>query len=192
MINLILFGPPGSGKGTQSERLRDRFDLMHISTGEILRSEMAKGTELGKEAAKLINKGNLVPDEVVIKMIAEAIDHYGDSAGFVFDGFPRTPEQAKALDVLLAERNMSLTAVLALDVSREELIQRLSSRAAKDDRADDKDGQIIENRIQVYRTHTQPLKEYYQQQDKFVCIDGEGHVDEIFGRLVAEVNKHKG
>jgi adenylate kinase len=183
MLNIVLFGPPGAGKGTQSEKLIETYKLIHLSTGDILRSEIAKKTALGMEAKKLMDQGLLVPDEVVIKMIEERIDANLNSPGFIFDGFPRTTAQAKVLDEVLARKNTSIIKMLALSVDDDELRKRLLNRGKESGRADDQDEKIIARRIEEYNTKTAPLKEYYASQRKFSSIDGIGSIDEIFERL---------
>ncbi len=187
MLNIVLFGPPGAGKGTQSEKLIETYKLIHLSTGDILRSEIAKKTPLGMEAKKLMDQGLLVPDEVVIKMIEERIDANLNSPGFIFDGFPRTTAQAKVLDEVLARKNFSITIMLALSVDDDELRKRLLNRGKESGRTDDQDDKIISRRIEEYNTKTAPLKEYYSTQGKFSSIDGIGNIDEIFKRLCSVI-----
>ncbi len=189
MLNLILFGPPGAGKGTQSEFLIDTFDLDHLSTGDLLRSEMAAGTQLGIEAKEFIEKGELVPDEVVIGMIKSKLESNKDSKGFIFDGFPRTVEQAIALDKLLEKNGIPIRGMFGLEVEKQELINRLLNRGKNSGRADDQEQSIIENRINVYNQKTFPLIEYYKLQGKYRGIDGMGSIKEIAGRLKAAVEK---
>ena len=183
MLNIVLFGPPGAGKGTQSENLIKEFQLVHLSTGDILRSEVAAKTALGVEAKKLMDQGLLVPDEVVIGMIESKIDSNKNAKGFIFDGFPRTTKQAEALDGLLSKKNSSITMMLALEVDDTELIKRLLNRGKDSGRADDQDESIISRRIQEYNNKTAPLKSYYTAQGKFHSIKGIGTVEEIFGSL---------
>jgi adenylate kinase len=183
MLNIVLFGPPGAGKGTQSEKLIKAFNLVHLSTGDILRSEIAKATTLGLEAKKLMDQGLLVPDDVVIKMIEDRIDANASTQGFIFDGFPRTTEQARALDDMLSRKKSSINHMLALDVEDEELLKRLLLRGMESGRDDDRDENIIARRIREYNTKTAPLKAYYSAQGKFHSIDGQGSIDEIFKRL---------
>jgi adenylate kinase len=185
MLNLILFGPPGSGKGTQSENLIKKYHLQHVSTGDIFRSEIANETALGMEAKKFMDKGLLVPDEVVIGMIGSKIDACIELGvqGFIFDGFPRTIPQAEALDKLLLFKNIPINQVLSLDVSEEELVKRLLSRGVTSGRTDDQDESIIRNRVVEYRTKTEPVAGFYQQQNKLSKIKGEGSVDDIFMAL---------
>lgn len=189
MFNLILFGPPGSGKGTQSEKLIAKYGLKHLSTGDLLRSEISNQTPLGKEAQNFMDKGQLVPDEVVIGMISSALDDNPDARGFLFDGFPRTPAQAKALDNLLELKNAPIAAMLALDVSEEELVKRLLKRGETSGRSDDNNENVIRARIVEYRTKTAIVADYYGQFDKVVMIKGEGTIDDIFTRLCAEIDK---
>ncbi len=189
MFNLILFGPPGSGKGTQSEKLIARYGLKHLSTGDLLRSEICNQTALGKEAQNFMDKGQLVPDEVVIGMISSALDENPGAKGFLFDGFPRTPAQAKALDRLLDLKKAPIAVMLALDVSEEELIKRLLKRGETSGRSDDTNDSVIRARIVEYRTKTAAVADYYQQFDKVVMVKGEGSVEEIFNRLCEEIDQ---
>ncbi len=185
MFNLILFGPPGSGKGTQTEKLIARFGLKHLSTGDILRSEIKNGTALGLEAKSLMDQGKLVPDAVVIGMIRAALEQNPDAKGFLFDGFPRTNAQADALDALLSEKNTSINVVLALQVTKSELIKRLLNRGLTSDRTDDRDESIIGSRIEEYERKTAAVADHYKKFNKVVYIPGEGSVEEIFGKLSA-------
>jgi adenylate kinase len=180
MLNIVLFGPPGAGKGTQSEKLISEFQLVHLSTGDILRAEVAAGTELGAEAKKLMDEGILVPDEIVIKMISSKLDQNKNAKGFIFDGFPRTVHQAKALDRLLSDKNTSITKMISLKVTDEELTERLLLRGKETGRPDDQNEDIIRTRIEEYFTKTAPLEDYYASQDKFEAIDGIGSINEIF------------
>jgi adenylate kinase len=187
MINLVLFGPPGAGKGTQSDKLISKYNLIHLSTGDLLRSQIAAGTELGIEAKKLMDQGRLVPDEVVIGMIDAKIQENPNAKGFIFDGFPRTEAQAVALDKLLENNNSSISMMLALEVEEEELVKRLLNRGKDSGRSDDQDENIIRNRIVEYNNKTAPLKKFYQNQGKFKSIEGIGSIDEIFGRLCSAI-----
>ena len=183
MLNLVLFGPPGAGKGTQANLLIERYNLVHISTGDILRCEIAAGTTLGLEAKSLMDRGDLVPDEVVIGMISSKLDNNPNVNGFIFDGFPRTAAQATALDNLLAEKGTPISEMLSLKVEDAELIRRLLARGEDSGRADDQDESIIANRIIEYNTKTAPLKEYYSAQNKLSEIEGRGTVEEIAVKL---------
>lgn len=191
MFNVILFGPPGSGKGTQSEKLMEKFGLKHLSTGDLLRSEIAKKTPLGVEAQNFMNKGQLVPDEVVIGMISTVLDENIENSGFLFDGFPRTSAQAEALDRLLDLKKSCISVMIALDVSEEELINRLVKRGKTSGRADDDNENVIRARIIEYRNKTEAVADYYKKFDKVVVVKGEGTVDEIFENLCKQINLHK-
>jgi len=189
MFNIILFGPPGSGKGTQSERLISKYGLKHLSTGDILRSEIAGQTQLGLEAKSFMDKGQLVPDEVVIGMISSALENNPKANGFLFDGFPRTQAQSEALDKLLQLKRTEIGVVLALEVSEEELVKRLLNRGLTSGRSDDNSEEIIRARIIEYHNKTSAVAGYYRQFNKVVSITGEGTVDEIFESLCSEIDK---
>ncbi|HKM92868.1 MAG TPA: adenylate kinase [Prolixibacteraceae bacterium] len=189
MLNLVLFGPPGAGKGTQAAFLKDSFQLIHISTGDLLRTQIAAKTELGLQAKAFIDKGELASDEVVIAMINSHIEENPDTKGFIFDGFPRTVEQAKALDALLKDRNTPVSGMLALDVKKKELIDRLIERGKTSGRSDDCQESIIRNRIVVYNKKTAPLIDYYSAQNKYYPINGMGSIDEIADRIKLLVQK---
>jgi len=189
MLNLILFGPPGAGKGTQAEFLINEFKLIHLSTGDLLRSQIAEGTKLGMEAKTFMDKGELVPDEVVIGMIKSKLEANKKAAGFIFDGFPRTVKQAKALDVLLNGNGTPVSGMLCLEVEKQELIARLLNRGKTSGRSDDQDESVIENRINVYHEKTSPLKDFYAAQNKYFSIDGIGSVEDIAKRLKTVVEK---
>ncbi len=190
MFNLILFGPPGSGKGTQSEKLILKYGLKHLSTGDLLRSEIKRATALGLAAKGFIDKGQLVPDEVVIGMISSALDDHPEAKGFLFDGFPRTSAQALALDNLLHLKHTDITAMLALEVTEEELVKRLVKRGETSGRSDDTNEEVIRARISEYHNKTAPVADYYRKFDKVEIIKGEGSVDEIFDKLSAAIDKH--
>jgi adenylate kinase len=183
MLNLVLFGPPGAGKGTQAARITEKYGLVHLSTGDILRGELEAQTKLGLEAKKYMDKGELVPDSVVIGMIESKLDLNPAAKGFIFDGFPRTNAQAKALDDLLLRKRTAITVMLALEVEKEELIKRLNGRGKVSGRSDDQDIAVIENRINVYNRETAPVIEYYNSKGKFKAIQGMGSIEEIFDRL---------
>lgn len=188
MFNLILFGPPGSGKGTQSERLLLKYELKHLSTGDLLRSEISNQTSLGLEAKKFMDKGQLVPDEVVIGMISSALENNPKAKGFLFDGFPRTSEQAEALDKLLELKKTSIAIMLALVVSEEELVKRLLKRGETSGRTDDTNDTVIRRRIIEYNTKTAPVAGYYNRTNKVVLVKGEGTINEIFEALCKEID----
>jgi adenylate kinase len=189
MFNLILFGPPGSGKGTQSDRLVEKYGLIHLSTGNLLREEIANKTPLGKEAKKFIDHGQLVPDEVVIAMVDSFFDKHKDANGFLFDGFPRTVAQAQALDKLMSLKKTDIAIVLALDVTESELINRLLNRGKTSGRSDDSDETVIKKRFSVYVNETSPVADYYKKAKKFKAIQGEGSVDEINAALRQAIDK---
>lgn len=180
MFNLILFGPPGSGKGTQSEKIVEKFGLIHLSTGNLLRQEIADKTPLGLQAKNFMDKGQLVPDEVVIGMIDSCLEKHADAKGFLFDGFPRTVAQAEALDKLLSLKKTSICKVIALEVDEEELTKRLVKRGETSGRSDDTNEEVIRKRFAVYRNETEPVAEHYKVQEKFEAIKGIGSIDEIF------------
>jgi adenylate kinase len=187
MLNIVLFGPPGAGKGTQSENLIDKYGLVHLSTGDILRSEIARGTELGRKAKAIMERGELVGDEIVIGMIESKLDENSGAKGFIFDGFPRTSAQAVALDDLLQKKGTGISGMLALEVDNEELVKRLLNRGKDSGRPDDRDEQVIRRRIEEYNNKTLPLKQYYSEQGKFHSIHGIGSIEEIFRSLVDRI-----
>jgi adenylate kinase len=187
MFNLILFGPPGSGKGTQSEKIIEKYGLIHLSTGDLLRSQIAQQTPLGIEAKKLMDKGQLVPDEVVVGMISSALEANPDAKGFLFDGFPRTASQAASLDNLLELKEAPISVMLALEVSEEELIKRILKRGESSGRSDDRDENIIAARVKEYKDKTEAVADYYRNSNKVVMIPGEGSVQDIFDRLSTEI-----
>lgn len=188
MFNIVLFGAPGSGKGTQSERLIDRYGMMHISTGEVLRDHIARGTELGKVADSYISKGNLIPDDLMVKILARVLDENAESAkGVIFDGF-RTIPQAEALETMLAERGTQLHAVVGLEVPEEELTERLLKRGAETHRADD-NLDTIRKRLEVYHAQTQPLRDYYVNKGNYHNINGSGNVDDITNDITSRLDK---
>lgn len=190
MLNVVIFGAPGSGKGTQSEKLIAKYNLAHISTGDVFRSEMKNKTELGVLAESYISKGQLVPDEVTIAMLAKQLDAKKEVAGVIFDGFPRTIPQAEALDKMLAERNQKVSIVVSLEVDEPELIDRLIKRGQLSGRSDD-NMETIKSRLDVYKNQTSPLKEEYSKSGKLASVKGVGTVDEIFESICKEVDKVK-
>ncbi|CAG5081597.1 adenylate kinase [Parvicella tangerina] len=183
MLNIVLFGPPGAGKGTQAERLKEKYSLVHLSTGDIFRANIKGETELGKLAKSYIDKGALVPDEVTIGLLKSEVEKHPEAKGFIFDGFPRTTAQAEALDTYLDANNSPITLMLALDVPEEELKNRLMERAKTSGRTDDADPAIIANRIATYKKETAPVADFYDAQDKLKTIDGVGSIDAITERL---------
>lgn len=183
MLNIVLFGAPGAGKGTQAKKLVEKFHLAHLSTGDLLRGEIAASTDLGKLAAETINRGELAPDGMVIAMIAVYIDKAANASGFIFDGFPRTSLQAIALDRMLEERSMKVSGMFALEVENDELIHRLQLRGKISGRMDDQSTEIIEHRIKVYHKKTEPIIHYYSAQGKYFPVQGQGAEDEVFARL---------
>jgi len=192
MLNLVIFGAPGSGKGTQSARLIDMYGLHHISTGEVLRAEIARGTELGKLADSYISKGNLIPDDLMIRILDDMLPRLvADGKGVVFDGFPRTIAQAGALEKLLSKHGTELHGVIGLEVPEEELVDRMLKRGAQTGRADDNE-ETIKHRLSVYHTQTQPLRTYYVEKGKYMPVEGSGVVDEIFSRIAACIEKYTG
>lgn len=191
MKNIILFGPPGSGKGTQSEMLAEALNLLHISTGDIFRYELKNETPLGLEAKKFIEKGMLVPDEIVIGMLSDYLDKMleEEPAGFIFDGFPRTIAQAEALDKLVKKKGINIDQVLALEVDEPELVRRIKGRAETSGRVDDMDEDTIRKRIEVYRNETEPVAEYYEKQGKFYRVKGKRGIKHIFEELMEAIRK---
>ncbi|RVU23521.1 adenylate kinase [Sandaracinomonas limnophila] len=185
MINLVLFGPPGAGKGTQSENIIQKFGLIHLSTGDLLRAEIGAGTALGLEAKKLMDQGILVPDAVVIGMIENKINDNKTAPGFIFDGFPRTVAQAEALDQVLAKHDLEITTMIALEVNEEVLTSRLLERGKTSGRPDDQNEELIRKRVQEYNNKTAPVANYYLGQHKFNSINGIGEIDQIFAEIVA-------
>jgi adenylate kinase len=192
MFNLILFGPPGCGKGTQSDKLVEKYGLIHISTGNLLREEMKQKTPLGVEAKSFMDKGQLVPDEVVIGMVDSFFEKHKDARGFLFDGFPRTVAQAKALDNLLELKKTEISRVILLEVDEDELIKRLILRGKTSGRSDDADEAIQRNRQEVYKKETLPVAAYYAKTKRVVNVNGMGGVDEIFGRISEHIDKRIG
>lgn len=189
MLNIILFGPPGSGKGTQSEKLIAKYGLKHLSTGDLLRNEIAAKTPLGIEAKNFMDKGQLVPDEVVIGMISSALEANPLAKGFLFDGFPRTEAQSIALDNLLQFKHTQIDIFLSLEVNEEELVKRLLNRGLTSGRSDDTNEEVIRARIVEYENKTSVVADYYKKFNKVAAIKGEGSVEEIFALLCNEIDK---
>jgi adenylate kinase len=187
MIHLILFGPPGAGKGTQAQALVEHFHFRHLSTGDLLRAEIRDQTTLGLEAKKFIDAGELVPDDTVIGMIRQLLEKIDSVPGMIYDGFPRTVDQASALDKMLASRGETINALLSLEVPHDELVKRLLLRGESSGRTDDADEATIENRITVYGQKTQPLIDFYKRQGKYHPVEGVGSIEEISARLIREV-----
>lgn len=183
MLNIVLFGPPGAGKGTQSEKIIESHSLIHIATGDLFRKHMGENTELGLKAKSFIDAGNLVPDEVVIGMVEDKIQENLQANGFIFDGFPRTVNQAEALDRMLEKHGLSISGMVALQVPEDELKSRIKERAKTSGRVDDQDDDKINNRIQVYNRETSPVADYYRNQGKFTAINGVGSIDDIFHEI---------
>jgi len=191
MLNIILFGPPGAGKGTQSKKITYKYDLTHLSTGYLFRQHMGEGTNLGKLAHDYIDDGNLVPDELVIRMVKDKIDNSLSTKGFVFDGFPRTVAQAIAFDEMLNKQNMAISIMLSLEVADDELKARLKLRSKTSGRAEDQTDKRIENRIKIYKEKTLPLIEYYHKQGKHMGVEGVGNEDEIFNDICMTIDSLK-
>jgi adenylate kinase len=189
MFNLVLFGPPGSGKGTQSEYIIEKYGLTHLSTGDLLRAEKKSGSELGQKITALIDNGQLVPNEMVQQMVESFVVKNAAGKGFIFDGFPRTTEQAQWLDSMLTKINSAVTLMIALDVDDAELAKRLLCRGAQSGRADDQNPDIIANRIKVYHQQTKPVMDYYKTQNKLALINGVGELPEVFARICEQMDK---
>jgi adenylate kinase len=192
MLNIVLFGPPGAGKGTQSQKLITKYNLVHLSTGDLLRAQITQGTELGLTAKKLMDEGLLVPDEVVIGMIDSALQaHKATAGGFIFDGFPRTVPQAERLDQLMAVHDSGINCMIALEVAEEELVTRLLERGKTSGRPDDQDETKIRRRVTVYNTETAQVAGYYAAQKKFHALNGIGPIDGIFGQICGLIDRHQ-
>ena len=192
MLNIVLFGPPGAGKGTQSQKLITKYNLVHLSTGDLLRAQIAQGTELGLKAKKLMDEGLLVPDEVVIGMIDSALQaHKATAGGFIFDGFPRTVPQAERLDQLMTQHDSGINCMIALEVAEEELVTRLLERGKTSGRPDDQDESKIRRRVTVYNTETAQVAGYYAAQKKFHALNGIGAIDGIFAQICDIIDQHK-
>jgi adenylate kinase len=189
MINIILFGPPGAGKGTQSAKIIEKYSLLHIATGDLFRKHLKEGTALGNLAKDYMNKGNLVPDQVVIDMVDDKINSTGKTSGIIFDGFPRTIPQAEALDQLLASKGAPIKVLIELVVPEDELRKRLADRAMKENRPDDAKPEVIENRISVYKAETVSVADYYKRLGKYSSVVGVGEIENIFSNICREIDK---
>lgn len=190
MFNIVLFGPPGAGKGTQSEKLIQKYGLTHLSTGDLFRKHLGEGSELGQLAKNYMNQGHLVPDELVIRMVEDKINDTKESKGFIFDGFPRTTAQAEALDEMLAHHDLSISGMIALDVPEETLKLRIKERGKTSNRADDQDDEKINTRIKVYLDETLPVADYYSKQGKFQKINGVGEIEQIFSDITSVIDSY--
>lgn len=191
MLNIILFGAPGCGKGTQAARIKEKYNINHISTGEVIRGEIARGTELGKSMQSYIESGRLAPDSIVIGMIRNYLKEHGDAAGNIFDGFPRTTAQAEEFDRILAEDGHSVNVMVYMDVPEEELVKRILLRGKDSGRADDASEDVIRNRIAVYREQTAVVADHYGKQGKYAAIDGVGTMDEVFDRICGVIDANR-
>ena len=191
MLNIILFGAPGCGKGTQAALIKEKYNINHISTGEVIRGEIARGTELGKSMQNYIEAGQLAPDSIVIGMIRNYMTEHKDAAGNIFDGFPRTTAQAEAFDEILKEDGESVSVMIYMDVPEQELVQRILLRGKDSGRADDASEEVIRNRIAIYRAQTEIVAEHYSKQGKYVAVDGVGTLDEVFNRICAAIDASK-
>ncbi len=192
MFNVILFGPPGSGKGTQAERLTEKYGLIHLSTGNLLRDEISRHTALGMEARLYIDKGQLVPDDVVIRMVGNYFDKHNDAKGFLFDGFPRTVAQARSLSTLMQQKGSSIGVVVELVVSEDELVRRLLNRGKTSGRSDDTNEEVVRKRYSVYQKETTPVAGYYQEQGILETVEGEGSIDRIFEAICQAIQERNG
>ena len=191
MLNIILFGAPGCGKGTQAELLKEKYGVEHISTGAVIRSEIERGTELGLSMQSYIAKGELAPDAIVLGMVRNYITSHRDAKGNIFDGFPRTTAQAEAFDELLEGEGLSVGVMIYMDVPEEELVKRILLRGKDSGRADDASEDVIRNRIKIYREQTAVVADYYSKQGKYVAVDGVGTMDEVFDRICAAIDANK-
>ena len=190
MLNIVLFGPPGAGKGTQAKKLEDKYGVNHISTGEVIRDEIRGNTDLGNSVKAFIERGELAPDGLVIKLVADYLEHHINPAGNIYDGFPRTTVQAEEFDKMLDAHKLSVDVMLSLEVPEEELVKRLLLRGNESGRADDFSEEVIRNRLDIYNRQTAVVADYYSQQGKYKPINGIGSIDEVFERLCREIDKH--
>ena len=190
MLNIVLFGPPGAGKGTQAEKLQEKYGILHLSTGEVIRGEISRGTELGKEAAKQMEGGKLASDELVLGIIEKYIEEHKDAPGVIFDGFPRTTAQAEEFDRILAEEGDAVNVMVYMDVPEEELVKRILLRGKESGRADDASEDIIRNRIAVYRDQTAVVADHYNRQGKYEAVNGVGTMDEVFDRICEVIDRY--
>ncbi len=191
MLNIILFGAPGCGKGTQAALIKEKYNINHISTGEVIRGEIARQTELGKSMQEYIAAGQLAPDSIVISMVRNYMSEHRDAVGNIFDGFPRTTAQAEAFDAMLAEEGLSVTVMIYMDVPEEELVKRILLRGKDSGRADDASEEVIRNRIAIYREQTEVVAEHYAKQNKYVSVNGVGTLEEVFNRICEAIDAHK-
>ncbi|MBQ5726324.1 MAG: adenylate kinase [Alistipes sp.] len=191
MLNIILFGAPGCGKGTQAALIKEKYNINHISTGEVIRGEIARQTELGKSMQEYIAAGQLAPDSIVISMVRNYMSEHRDAVGNIFDGFPRTTAQAEAFDAMLAEDGLSVTVMIYMDVPEEELVKRILLRGKDSGRADDASEEVIRNRIAIYREQTEVVAEHYAKQNKYVSVNGVGTLEEVFNRICDAIDAHK-
>lgn len=191
MLNIILFGPPGSGKGTQAAKLVQQYNLIHISTGDLFRREKAANSPIWQEVMSYVDKGSLAPDSITIRLLKAEMDKTPNATGFILDGFPRNVDQAKALDTFLAEQGTAVTRLVELVVADEEIVRRITGRGKEQNRVDDQDPAIVQHRIDVYKSQTAPVADYYEEQGKTKRVDGLGSIEEIFDRICAVLDTAK-
>ena len=191
MLNIVLFGAPGCGKGTQAARLKEHYGINHVSTGEVIRGEIARNTPLGQSMKEYINRGELAPDQLVIDIITHYVEEHREDAGNIFDGFPRTTPQAEAFDKILEAEGLKVDLMIYMDVPEEELVKRILLRGKESGRADDASEEVIRNRISTYRAQTAVVADYYAAQGKYAAINGLGTMDEVFARIVEVIDSHR-